>query len=249
MNDYIKKPINCEEFYETPIKWIKPKRTISLKDENFAKVSSDDVIELPTKVEGIDIDKALKRIAENKEMYLSLLKIFLKEYEQKLNTINQFRNDNDLYLQITFSHSLKGDAGTIGDFNLQKKAEKLEKTIQAGGDITETVAEMTLELQLVLNSIKNLLKTIDVDKQIHIAQATDENIEEITLHINELHKMLSEGNFAAKDLFEKLKVSLSFYNIKEELTELEEMIYSFDMDGAINTLYKIAEKLQIKGGF
>ncbi|MCX7966848.1 MAG: Hpt domain-containing protein [Syntrophorhabdaceae bacterium] len=248
MNDYITKPINSEEFYKTLMKWIKPKKMMTSTSEDFIKVSGDEIIELPTKIEGIDIDKALKRMEENKKMYLNLLRIFLKEYENEINRIKQLHDDNDVSSLTRIVHSLKGDAGTIGAFNLQKQAETIEKTIKAGGYIADTIAETTSELQIVLNSIKKLLKTIDMGAQAHITQVPDKNIEDITHHINRLYKMLNEGNFAAKDLFEELKVHISnISQIKGDLTQLEEKIYSFDMDGAINVLCNIADKLQIRG--
>ncbi|PUE65598.1 response regulator [Arcobacter caeni] len=96
MNDYIAKPLDFNKFYETLIKWIKPKNSVIFEEqkEEIKKILEIDIKTL--KIEGINISEALNRMAGNQTLFLNQLKRFVKSQNNFEEKILVLIKNNDL---------------------------------------------------------------------------------------------------------------------------------------------------------
>ncbi|NPV03052.1 MAG: PAS domain S-box protein, partial [Brevinematales bacterium] len=115
MNDYISKPIHIEELFSVLKKWIEP-GGFELSAEDAKQVAGNG--QFPSELAGIDIKSALKRLENNKELYLELLQDFLQENKGFVDKIRQSLKKRDKDTAHRMAHTLKGVAGAIGASDL-----------------------------------------------------------------------------------------------------------------------------------
>jgi len=87
MNDYISKPIDIDELFNTLEKWIQPKEC----ELSSTPPDSKDIkhfTSLPDELPGIDIAAGLKRLRGNRSLYHKLLCDFYKDYQNSITEIN-----------------------------------------------------------------------------------------------------------------------------------------------------------------
>lgn len=80
-------------------------------------------------ITGLDLDTGLYLAANNRELYVMMLKAFADNNCNSVSTIRISLAANDLSTAERIAHSLKGLAGTIGAKELQKAAKAAENAI------------------------------------------------------------------------------------------------------------------------
>ena len=75
----------------------------------------------------IDVDDALDRVQDDKELFLELLDIFQEDYVEKRRHLGQFVAANDLEQAANTAHSLKGAAGNISAGGVNKICAQIEQ--------------------------------------------------------------------------------------------------------------------------
>lgn len=125
MNDYITKPINPEELFNTLLKWIKPGvRQIVSKPAPEEKIDVDS--EQIPEIKGIDTGAGLKRVADNRKLYRSLLNKFTRDFADSYRELNRLAAIEDWEAAQHLAHTVKGVAGNLGAKNIEKSAADLE---------------------------------------------------------------------------------------------------------------------------
>jgi len=177
MNDCVGKPFTSQELWRCLLKYLKP-------------VSGGNVID-KTKIR--DVKWSWTAPAENDQFEIdaefrrSLIKTFLRSNRTKFEEIQSALNDGDIKLAHRLAHSLKGNAGQLGQFNLQKAAADVENQLK-NGENHATPKELAL-LDAALNEA-----LFDLEAQ--IAPFTEQPARDIKTELNEEK---------AKELFDKLE--------------------------------------------
>jgi two-component system sensor histidine kinase/response regulator len=89
------------------------------------------------KVEGLDTNDGLARVAGNRKLYLKLLRQFIEQHGPAVGQITTALAQGDAVLAERLAHSLKGVAGNIGAKLVQGSAGMLEKLIRDRAASTE----------------------------------------------------------------------------------------------------------------
>ncbi len=151
MNDHISKPISPAILFETLEKYYAPARAAAVRaaratavaeaiaaDPTVAVASAPAVPpavteELP-RIEGLQVDDGLARVAGNKKLYLKLLRQFVVQEADAGTRISDCLSSGDRSTAERLAHTVKGVAGSLGAGAVQAAGGVLEKAIGDGAD-------------------------------------------------------------------------------------------------------------------
>ena len=151
MNDHISKPISPAILFETLEKYYAPSRAAAVRAARAAAVAeaiaADPTIavasappvppvvteELP-RIEGLQVDEGLARVAGNKKLYLKLLRQFVVQEADAGARIGDCLRSGDRSTAERLAHTVKGVAGSLGAGAVQVAGAVLEKAISDGVD-------------------------------------------------------------------------------------------------------------------
>ncbi|MEI6207909.1 MAG: PAS domain S-box protein [Desulfuromonadales bacterium] len=128
MNDHVAKPIEPEDLWKSLLKWIKPRRPADPPAAAKPQPAKD--VDLPSGIDGLDMDNGLRRVLGKKSLYLSILRKFVVGQKPLPAEILHALEENDWETAERLAHSLKGTCGNIGATVLQHLAENLEAAIR-----------------------------------------------------------------------------------------------------------------------
>ncbi len=158
MNDFVGKPIELNQLWETLLKWFK--QADSQKTTAGTDQSSLVTGVLPKAVEGIDIAQGLDRVAGKEAVYLEMLKKFLAGNNRTVERLTFALENDNRDEAILLVHTVKGAAGIIGAVDLKEHATVLEASIKEGCSKAECEAEIngfTASLQGILEQLEKAL--------------------------------------------------------------------------------------------
>jgi two-component system, sensor histidine kinase and response regulator len=164
MNDHISKPIEPRLLFETVGRFYRKEDSANAPGASMELAPPDPKAEtapvegaLPNQaatsgvhepqtandlpvIEGLDIRDGLSRVAENRKLYLKLLRQFVEQQGPVLDQISAALAGGDASLAERLAHTLKGVAGNIGAKTVQGAAGALEKLIRDKAESTELSA-------------------------------------------------------------------------------------------------------------
>ena len=133
MNTHITKPIVADNLYKVIIEYL-----------DYTSLTKD--INVQENLEIISIEKGLKKLAGNKDLFEKVLANF---YEKYLNIKLHDLEESELF---EISHALKGLSGNIGALKLESSIVQFDKT----KDLT-LLDECQSDLENVFEKIKEIL--------------------------------------------------------------------------------------------
>lgn len=162
MNDHITKPIDPVALIATLAHWIKDReRTVQPVEVN-GEGAPEAEIELPKRLEGIDMDEGLTRIGGNKKLYRSLLVKFRNEYHQADHEIISLLDQKKMDDARRLAHSIKGVAGNLGARLLYAAGAELEEAIQKNG--VDNMSVLTEKFAQELTRVVRSLQTVPEER-------------------------------------------------------------------------------------
>jgi len=204
--DYLGKPFTSKELWTCLLKYIKPVR-----------------------IEHVDMVKAVDSDAEFSRQIQT---IFVKKNQTKFAEIENAINSGDLKLAYRLAHTLKGNAGQIGESALQAAALEVESKLK--GEVNNvTGASLSIlesELKKTLNKLAPLLKE---DKKAPVQDFDKANADDL---LNRLEEMLNDSNPDCFNLINELK---SIPYTEHIINQIED----FDFEPALETLKDIRGKI------
>ncbi|MDF1876523.1 response regulator [Sulfurimonas sp. SAG-AH-194-L11] len=160
MNAHLSKPINVNELYAVLLKYVSKKTTLIPNVVKEEESIPDDIPDF----KHIDVKIGLHNLAENRELYLEILKDFFLQY--KNFDINSFsKKEKKLHI-----HTLKGLSASLGATQLNILIRKYEdsddETILL--DLIKELQNTIKELEIYFNKHKRdivKLQSIQTDKR------------------------------------------------------------------------------------
>ena len=136
--DFLTKPIHSEKLEQMIAEYLPEelvhkkeiKAEVSGKEDGVVK-GSDTVYYRRYRQYGISIEQGMSNVAGNKELYLKIVKIFIRD-EQRQAQLKQFVTDAKSHDYSMHIHALKGDAEILGATSLADAAYEHEKQSIAG---------------------------------------------------------------------------------------------------------------------
>ncbi|MBF0397303.1 MAG: response regulator, partial [Desulfobacterales bacterium] len=250
MNDYITKPIEFEELFETIDRWSKPKeKEIPLINNEVLDETLD--IEFPQTIAGIDIESGIKRIFGNKKKFIKLLYEFHTNFGKVAQNIRKNLDEGDTRNCQQIVHSIQGVAGNIGANDLHKIAGELEIAFkkQEIKNINALLDNFEKKLNLIIEYIAELKKNKILEDKDESADNEDipVNTSRVSLLLDKLAYLLQIGDSEAGNILTEIKDCLKGSTFKSYVNQLEEQIYNFNFNEAQKTLIDLANFLrQIK---
>jgi len=129
MNDFLTKPIEPDQLWNTLLKWIKPGRAGFTRAAQPAPAEAD---ALPAPIAGLDMAAALRRVLGNRPLYLKMLRKFAEEHAATPDKLRSALAAADNETAMRIAHTLRGLAGTIGSKTIVAPVADLEQAIRSG---------------------------------------------------------------------------------------------------------------------
>ena len=138
MNDYISKPFETSQLIEKIIFWTKSApadfaSTLLSTSIEAAAAATGNNVEKRTKTDGepagediIQLDLLYRRLLDDRDLALNLLRKMDSRLQNELAEINQSIESNDLEQVRLLAHKLKGSAGNLSAEPLRNSLEELE---------------------------------------------------------------------------------------------------------------------------
>lgn len=239
MNDMVSKPIDPDETFGAMVEWIKPKENRTLnKKLRTSKVKKEEiVIEIP-EIPGLNIEAALKRLNNKKELYLSILEKFYINNQKFIVEIKAALEKADQETAERLIHTLKGVSGAIGADSLHENTILVEVSIHEknGTQLELDLSKLEAELkQLFLN----ISSKLDLEANTESQKLNNELIKDL---IPKLKDLLEAKSPKSKVLLKELEEA----GLTGELyDELKSKVSKYDLKGALLLLDKIANDFNV----
>jgi CheY-like chemotaxis protein len=156
MQEHLNKPVEVEKLYAVLLKYISKK--VNNKELNDKTLQKD--IDIPV-FYGIDTKVGLSHMAENKKLYIKILKDFYSNYKDL-----RLEELNDEELKRT-AHTIKGLSANIGANDLTIVSKELEDTLNKNlfDKFYNELNKVLNELKTIGNTNKNLKPIDDKTKE------------------------------------------------------------------------------------
>ena len=254
MNDHVNKPIDPDELYATLGKWIhkggwEPVATTITPAETPSTFTT-------AENEIIDVNAGMRRVRNNRGIYVNLLNGFLREQADIPARVRQCVKQDSLEAGFRLAHTLKGVAGNIGAMSVYEAAER---TCQALRDNNANLNEVLIELE---NTLDQVIKGIPLIIRTQLTEQTEQAagvqhltpsgadaatpppdampVENVKSILHDLQEAIAIHDMAALALFETLTPTL--VRLDADLTaELGEDLASFAFKKAAIRVERLSE--------
>lgn len=211
-------------------------------DNDFKQRGVGEVI-LPDAVPGISIETGLKRLNGNRRLYRELLTRFLNTKRETGNELRAGLEQGDTETAGRIAHSMKSIAGVIGAEELSSAAAALEKAIAAGerNRLENTLGVFEQCLGVVLAGLE-----VCLDRAAQREAPAGElpiNREMVQGIVEEMAGLLDSDIGRAMHLRYELHRHLEGSSLASEYRRLERHLDVFDIDGAKESLERLATAL------
>ena len=244
MNDHIAKPVNSRQMFATIGRYIKRQPLVNPLLQPAAENLGgwDGAAGIPD-IPGLDVKDSLQRMDGDKNLYLSLLRLFVDTRAGSAAAIENALENKEWALAERLAHTSKGVAGNIGAPALESAAGILENAIKNRSQeaISEKLQQFANELEALLATLHNTLpglsdEVTDDEPEFDLAQAAPV--------ISRLYRYIIESDGKAEDYLYDHKSQLAGLP-KGAIKQIEQHLANFDFDAALNTLIKVAQDVGI----
>jgi PAS domain S-box-containing protein len=245
MNDYISKPIHIEELFSVLKKWIEPG---GLEQAEAEKTAAQGNGHFPSELQGIDIISALKRLENNKELYLELLQDFLQENKGFADKIRDSLKKHDKESAHRLAHTLKGVAGAIGASDLYLSARELDEAFKNGEQerYRELVQKVEKDLGIVISAIEQFFSRSPQAVDSH--RDTKIDADKLRPVLLELRRLLRAGDLDVETVMKSIEKDMLRSEYSEYYTRLNKHISNYRFDEAEKLLLELGYKIGVEWG-
>ncbi len=223
MNDYIAKPFDPQQLIAKVRQWIAdPKSDRKAPTPATSKATLQNAF---PPIKGIDTEDGLRRVGDNPEVYLRLLRQFMEECEKAARELTPCSGGRENCKHTSsVIHNLKGVAGNIGAKSLMKLCQEAETKLSANRSIRR-------ELQKIVSQAQRLRREIarHLPDQAPAPEASlqgEENLERARELLANLRELLENDLHVEQKILDNLAEVLPRDN--RQATELMRAVTDFD---------------------
>ena len=237
MNDHIAKPINVNRMFATLTKWITP----SDSPNEITEIKEIEEIEETTSPEdSLHSNRAMTQLGLNEQGYLKLLSRFMENEKNSINDMLDSFQKNDQETTLRLLHTLKGTAGTIGAYKLQKIAADTEKELKGNDNKIEELPfkdALKNELLSVSKQIKKIEDSQNASSK--TAKHSEKSEEQLNTLFNNLIKKLNDFDSEAEEIMEDILSAELSPKIRKKLEISAQSIREYEYETALVELKNI----------
>ncbi|MCL1791467.1 MAG: ATP-binding protein [Peptococcaceae bacterium] len=136
MNDYLSKPIIKAELRNILKKWIPVEKLILptptsvneriVVQDSAPETAGEDIWQKINRIKGLSLATGLSRVDNQQDLYITVLKLMMKEIEKSTRNMEGFLAAGDMGNFSITVHGIKGSLANIGVMELSAKALELE---------------------------------------------------------------------------------------------------------------------------
>ena len=265
------KPIDQKELFSALKRWLKSRQQES-ETPLPAAVEEEATEEVPTAVDGIDMEAALQRLGGNEDLLINVLGEFPGLFGDTVPDIREALGREDVETAHRLAHTLKGAAGTIGAETVQNAAMELELAIGEGAldNLDELIDHVDATLNALLESLRAFNGTPDevppsaepgTDAEEEIASSIEDGNgsagktsssaggeplapEALAAVLQELGEHIENCDpMGMEECTRQAIEETQGSDLEETVHDLEALIESMDLDGAQNALADLIDTL------
>ncbi len=225
MNDHIAKPINVRDMLHTMAKWIHASQPAPQQPVSNAGVATG--IQLPAKLEGLDVATGLRRFDNDAGFYLKMAHKFASNQREALD--DGLAEGDDLDSASRSFHTLKSSAGSIGATRLQRLAAEAERHIKQHREFIppQLLQSIEAEVRTVIDAVEQLPAPTSGRHS-----AENEPQVDIDATIENLLMQLNNYDTAAVDTIELLIANTANPLLLDTLKATRQALQSYDFEAA-----------------
>jgi signal transduction histidine kinase/DNA-binding response OmpR family regulator len=233
MQDYVTKPINPEQLYDTLTRWLRTSRGADLP----GMAAEETVADLPP-LPGIDAGLGLSQVGGNKVLYTKLLDRFREAQRHAADEVRQAVGGGRRLDAMRRAHTLRGVAGSIGASEVQQAAETLELHLEKTTMIALADPLVTLHLKTLEFSLARVVAGLDrhfasvQNPQPAPSGPADASIEAATAALAELDALLDGFSGRSLACFDRVKPGLRLLLDDATLERISVHIKQFEFEQA-----------------
>jgi signal transduction histidine kinase/DNA-binding response OmpR family regulator len=147
MNDHVAKPIEPQALCDALLKWVRPRSGLGQAPTVQLPEQADAAPAVPFAIDGLQVDRALRRMRGNAELYRSLLRKFAtgqRDFEALF--LSALESDDQLSAK-RLAHTLKGLSASIGAQALSSQVEGLESLLTTAAARPAVLDQLALAVQ------------------------------------------------------------------------------------------------------
>jgi len=235
MNDHIAKPIEPEAMFRTLARWVK----VGIAAAAPAAAEKGD--EAIPEVHGLDAASGLKRVAGNRNLYISLLRQFCARQADAGQRIAAGLVAKDRATAERVAHTVRGVAGNIGLGGLAAAAAALEKAISSGRGVKAAQSKFEVALARDVAALADALPA-------RAPAAPLVDTAGAALHAAKLAQLLAASDGDAADYVVAHAGALRAIFVGGEYAAFESAVRAFDFDAALDRLCRAADNHGIRLG-
>lgn len=236
MMDMVTKPIDPDVVFAKLLQWITKTEGIRIDKLKAEKTEVIEEVMIP-KIPDLNITDALRRVNNNKKLYVNILNKFSENYKDIVQKIKTSYQKKDYETAKRIIHTLKGVSGNIGADEIHQLTNVVEQDIMNHKD-----ASVKKGLIILDKHIQPLIKSISASFEIKEEKKLVEmDLVKVNEFIPQLKEFLAEKNPKAKEVIKDLaNAGLS----GKEFDEMVHKLNRYDFKNALLLLDNI-EKLLI----
>jgi signal transduction histidine kinase/CheY-like chemotaxis protein len=191
-DDFLAKPIDITKLDDILNRWISKDKRIQRAEEN--NETAQIAAEFPA-IPGVNVQTGISMTGGTVEGYYSVLSIFYKDAQERLNFFEKEPEKDNLSLFITNVHALKGSSASIGAAEISTEAARLESAGKEGdiAFIRKNLIKFTEGLSTLAKGIKVALELYKSDGENAVSAEkvmSSESVSVINLLLSELEDAL-----------------------------------------------------------
>ncbi|MDB5772546.1 MAG: domain S-box protein [Burkholderia sp.] len=244
MQDYVTKPINPEQLYDTLARWM-TSATTDDRVQHAPSAGEQQSHALPA-LPGIDSQTGLSQVAGNSRLYSTLLDRFRGSQRLAVEDVSQAIASGRYLDAVRRVHTLRGVAGSIGAREVQQAAETLELHLEQTADANLADPELARHLRALEQPLSRVVSGLDhhFGSNSHPAPApvaaADVSVEAATAALAELDTLLDAFSGRSLAYFDSVKPDLRQLLDEVTLDRLSDHIRQFEFEEARELLASAA---------
>jgi PAS domain S-box-containing protein len=234
MNDHLSKPIDPEQVFSSLVRWIAPHAAAPEADPGPGP--GEHTPEAEADLPGLAVNKALARVAGDRQLYVALLQDLLQDHGRDTEAIDQALERNETEQARRIAHTLKGSAANLGAEDLAAAAGRVEASIKDHGRTDPQALDEVRSAQEQLEAAVRQLAGEQPETEAPAGLETDR----LRLVLADLGRLLQDGDAESSRLFAELE-AMAPQDPDGDMPRLGRLIRDFEFEEARTVLDRLAE--------
>jgi len=242
MLSHVSKPIEPDILFNTLANYLDvvEDKTLVLDSNNFQDTSNSQnkILKKLNLIKVIDLHQALNNMNGRIELYLSLIKDFIKDQQDCIEQLDNLFNSkklNEIYLVV---HSLKSNSAYLGAYDLSQACEKLETSLGEGRWEQDHLLNVKSQIPPLLSELTAAFDDIIMEKETF-------SIEKLKFELEEIIVLLRSSDFTVEERLQNLYTFCKKTDYENIILSIIQNVDDIEFEEATSTTLKLLKELDV----